>query len=67
MQVPFLDLKTQYKAIKQEIDEAIADVIKETAFVGGEYVKNRCKKDESARYEGIFQLAPGKSDIVDQL
>jgi dTDP-4-amino-4,6-dideoxygalactose transaminase len=39
MQVPFLDLKSQYAAIKQEIDEAIASVIKETAFVGGEYVK----------------------------
>jgi len=38
MQIPFLDLKTQYKTIKQEIDEAIANVIKETAFVGGEYV-----------------------------
>lgn len=39
MQIPFLDLKKQYKAIKQEIDEAIADVIKKTAFVGGEHVK----------------------------
>lgn len=39
MQVPFLDLKTQYKSIKQEIDKAITNVIKETAFVGGEYVK----------------------------
>lgn len=39
MQVPFVDLKMQYKAIKQEIDEAIASVIKDTAFVGGEYVE----------------------------
>lgn len=39
MQIPFLDLKSQYEAIKQEIDEALVSVIKETAFVGGEYVK----------------------------
>jgi len=39
MRVPFLDLKLQYKAIKEEIDEAIANVIEEAAFVGGEHVK----------------------------
>jgi dTDP-4-amino-4,6-dideoxygalactose transaminase len=39
MRIPFLDLKIQYEAIKDEIDEAIANVIKETSFVGGEYVK----------------------------
>jgi dTDP-4-amino-4,6-dideoxygalactose transaminase len=39
MQIPFLDLKSQYEAIKEDIDEAIAKVIKEAAFVGGEYVK----------------------------
>jgi dTDP-4-amino-4,6-dideoxygalactose transaminase len=39
MRIPFVDLKSQYEAIKEEIDEAIAGVIKETAFVGGEYVK----------------------------
>ena len=39
MQVPFLDLKSQYEAIKQEIDDAIASAIKETVFIGGKYVK----------------------------
>ncbi len=39
MQVPFLDLKKQYEAVKQEIDEAIAKVITAASFVGGEYVK----------------------------
>ncbi len=38
MQVPFLDLKIQYKSIKQEVDPAIQKVIDNTAFVLGESV-----------------------------
>ncbi|MGZ6240771.1 MAG: DegT/DnrJ/EryC1/StrS family aminotransferase [Syntrophales bacterium] len=38
MNVPFVDLRAQYTAIKNEIDEAIADVIAKTAFIGGAYV-----------------------------
>ena len=36
--VKFLDLKKQYKSIKDEIDKAIFDVIDDSAFVGGKYV-----------------------------
>ncbi|MFT6873330.1 MAG: dTDP-4-amino-4,6-dideoxygalactose transaminase [Parvicella sp.] len=39
MQVPFVDLHAQYLSIKSEIDKAIANVISETAFIGGKYVK----------------------------
>jgi dTDP-4-amino-4,6-dideoxygalactose transaminase len=39
MDVPFVDLKVQYTAIKAEIDTAIAAVIAQTAFVGGSYVE----------------------------
>lgn len=39
MNVPFVDLRAQYRSIKQSIDEAIFKVIDETAFIGGEYVK----------------------------
>ncbi len=35
MKIPFVDLKAQYRAIKPEIDAAIAEVIEATAFVGG--------------------------------
>jgi len=38
-QVKFLDLKNQYESIKTEIDAAISNVISETAFIGGKYVK----------------------------
>ena len=39
MKIPFVDLKAQYQSIKEEIDTAIENVINETAFIGGKYVK----------------------------
>jgi dTDP-4-amino-4,6-dideoxygalactose transaminase len=40
MQVPFLDLKVQYKSIKQEIDPAIQNIIDNTAFILGKAVSD---------------------------
>ncbi len=39
MNVPFVDLKAQYRTIKPEIDDAIAGVVESCWFVGGEAVK----------------------------
>src|SRR5438876_795571 len=39
LQVPFVDLKAQYKSIREEMDAAIASVIGESAFIGGPFVK----------------------------
>jgi len=39
MKIPFVDLHSQYLGIKQDIDEAIAQVILETAFIGGKFVR----------------------------
>jgi dTDP-4-amino-4,6-dideoxygalactose transaminase len=39
MRVPLVDLYAQYLGIKGDIDEAMANVIRETAFIGGKYVK----------------------------
>jgi dTDP-4-amino-4,6-dideoxygalactose transaminase len=39
MSIPFVDLKAQYLSIKVDIDNAIENVISETAFIGGKYVK----------------------------
>lgn len=39
MQVPFVDLYAQYQTIKPEIDQAIENVIRDTAFIRGPYVK----------------------------
>ena len=35
MNVPFVDLHAQYRSIKDEIDQAIAAVLRDAAFVGG--------------------------------
>ena len=40
MKVNFLDLKSQYLSIKYEIDEAIQNVLINTAFTAGPYVKS---------------------------
>ena len=44
MNIPFVDLKTQYLSIKEEIDTIIQDVINETAFIKGKYVQEFEKK-----------------------
>ena len=36
--IKFLDLHSQYLSIKKELDQAISDVINESAFIGGKYV-----------------------------
>jgi dTDP-4-amino-4,6-dideoxygalactose transaminase len=38
MPVPFADLNLQYRTIKDEIDAAIADVIRDSAFIRGSFV-----------------------------
>jgi len=37
--IKFLDLNKQYQSIKKEIDVAVSDVISQSAFIGGAYVK----------------------------
>ena len=38
MEIPFVDLHSQYLSIKSELDEAISSVIKKSAFIRGPYV-----------------------------
>jgi dTDP-4-amino-4,6-dideoxygalactose transaminase len=44
MKIPFVDLHAQYLSIKQEIDAAIAEVIRETSFIRGPHV-NKFEKE----------------------
>ena len=39
MEVPFLSLKRQYETISSEIDQAIKQVISDSAFIGGKFVR----------------------------
>jgi len=38
MNIPFVDLHAQYKSIQREVDEAIASVIRESAFIRSRFV-----------------------------
>ena len=50
LHVPFVDLQAQYASIKPEIDRALRDVIAQTAFIGGPFV--RAFEEEFAHYCG---------------
>lgn len=39
MKVPFVDLKAQYLSIKEDIDNAIQNVIEQSAYIGGSAIK----------------------------
>ena len=51
MEVPFVDLKAQYKAIKNEIDNSIKAVIDDTAFIKGKFVQDF--EDHYAKSYGV--------------
>ena len=55
MYVPFLDLKVQYKSIKNEIKEAIQHVCDNTAFAGGPFV---------SQFENEFAIFCGCKYVV---
>ncbi|HOD36085.1 MAG TPA: DegT/DnrJ/EryC1/StrS family aminotransferase [Syntrophales bacterium] len=40
MNIPLVDLKSQYQSIQPEIDSVIAEVISKTAFIGGAHVNS---------------------------
>jgi dTDP-4-amino-4,6-dideoxygalactose transaminase len=50
MLVPFVDLKSQYLKIKEEIDAAVQGVLMDSSFIGGEYL--RAFEEHFARYIG---------------
>jgi dTDP-4-amino-4,6-dideoxygalactose transaminase len=54
MNVPFLDLKVQYKTIKEEVDLKIQEVIDNTAFVMGKYLQNF--EEQFASYQGLSHV-----------
>ena len=79
MNIPFVDLKTQYHSIKDEIDTAIQNVINETSFIKGKYVQNfeeeyadaygvkhciSCANGTDAIYISLKALGVGPGDEV---
>ena len=64
MNVPFLDLKAQYKTLKQEIDKKILEVVESQKFILGSEVTELEKK--IASYTGT-KYAIGVSSGSDAL
>ena len=56
MEIRMVDLKGQYLRIKAEMDEAIQNVINDTAFIKGKYVKEFAENLES--YLGTKHVIP---------
>ncbi len=40
MNIPFVDLKSQYASVKEEIDSVVLDVMAHSAFIGGPHVES---------------------------
>ncbi len=55
MNVPFVDLKAQYRSLKEEIDEAVRSVIERTAFIRGPFAEE---------FERAFALKCGVKHCV---
>lgn len=51
MNVPFVDLKEQYSAIRDELEQALQDVFRNTAFILGKHVAHF--EEEFAAYCGV--------------
>jgi dTDP-4-amino-4,6-dideoxygalactose transaminase len=54
--IEMVDLKSQYQAMKAEVDAAIQGVIDSTAFIGGKVVQ--AFADDLARYTGSKHVVP---------
>ncbi|RYY08931.1 MAG: DegT/DnrJ/EryC1/StrS family aminotransferase, partial [Chitinophagaceae bacterium] len=64
MHIPFVDLKSQYLSIQQDIDGAIKEVIEQTAFIGGKHVK-RFEKEFAELYgvKHVISCANGTDSL----
>lgn len=64
MKVPFVDLKRQHNSIKNEINNAIQNVIKDSAFIKGRYVREfEDKYAEAYSVKHVISCANGTDAI----
>jgi dTDP-4-amino-4,6-dideoxygalactose transaminase len=62
MKVPFVDLKTQYNSIREEVNSAITEAVENTDFVGGNRVK-RFESDFASLCGGLHQAVLLRSKL----
>ena len=63
MKVPFVDLYAQYLTLKPKIDEAIATVIQESAFIRGRFVAEFEKQYATK----IFEMASSAYKVIEEV
>ena len=64
MKVPFLDLKTQYQEIKEEVEPKVLNILENCCYIGGSYVDDFERSME--KYLNIKHVA-GCSNGTDAL
>jgi dTDP-4-amino-4,6-dideoxygalactose transaminase len=64
--VPFLDLKSQYLSIKDEIQTAISNVLESTSFAGGPFVK-KFEEEFAAYCQSEYAIGCGSGTDALQL
>ena len=67
--IPFVDLKSQYAALREELDPVIRETIEQTAFIGGKRVKDLEEQNNVADQhpevlEKIRKFAEGASTPI---
>ncbi len=55
MKVPFLDLKTQFQRIKEEVEPKVMDILENCCYIGGPYVNDF--EREMEQYLGVKHVA----------
>ena len=55
MKVPFLDLKTQFQGIKEEVEPKVMDILENCCYIGGAYVNDF--EREMEQYLGVKHVA----------
>jgi dTDP-4-amino-4,6-dideoxygalactose transaminase len=64
MKVPFVDLKSQYNSIKNQIDSSIKGVLESTGFIGGKYVLDFEENfSRSYNVENVISCANGTDSL----
>jgi len=65
VEVPFVDLKAQYRSIKAEIDSALAGVVERAEFIGGPELKSFERRfAEAHSVEHCIGVANGTDALV---
>ena len=65
MNVPFLDLRSQYQKIMPEVEPVVLDILKNCCFIGGKYVEEfEAAMAEYLRVKHVIGCSNGTDALV---